>query len=125
MTSPIAFIARDCKTTSVWCDALSSSMPGEKFRTPPLLNVTKTAPYSHSGPVADLGDAIRFHVDPLALYDATRFTDAQRVEYYSSLKSWSREPLVGIALDNEEIDDLVAFLATLEYDSATQVEETD
>ncbi len=96
-----------------------------KFRTPPLLNVTKTAPYSHSGSVADLGDAIRFHVDPLALYNATRFSDAQRVEYYSALKSWSREPLVGIALDNEEIDDLVAFLATLEYDSATQVEETD
>ena len=96
-----------------------------KFRTPPLLNVTKTAPYSHSGSVADLGDAIRFHVDPLALYDATRFSDAQRVEYYSALKSWSREPLVGIALDNEEIADLVAFLATLEYDSATQVEETD
>lgn len=96
-----------------------------KFRTPPLLNVTKTAPYSHSGSVADLGDAIRFHVDPLALYNATRFSDAQRVEYYSALKSWSRETLVGIALDNEEIDDLVAFLATLEYDSATQVEETD
>lgn len=96
-----------------------------KFRTPPLLNVTKTAPYSHSGSVADLGDAIRFHVDPLALYDAARFSDAQRVEYYSALKSWSREPLVGIALDKAEIDDLVAFLATLEYDSATQVEETD
>lgn len=96
-----------------------------KFRTPPLLNVTKTAPYSHSGSVADLGDAIRFHVDPLALYNATRFSDAQRVEYYSALKSWSREPLVDTALDNDEINDLVAFLATLEYDSATQVEETD
>ncbi|THV12525.1 2-hydroxyacid dehydrogenase [Rhizobium rhizophilum] len=29
MTSPIAFIARDRETTSAWCDALSSSMPGE------------------------------------------------------------------------------------------------
>lgn len=75
--------------------------------------------------MADLANAIRFHVDPLALYNATRFSDAQRAEYYSALKSWSREHLVGIALDNDEIDDLVAFLATLEYDSATQVEETD
>lgn len=37
-----------------------------RFRTPPLWNVTKTAPYFHSGSVQRLEDAILLHVDPLA-----------------------------------------------------------
>ena len=36
-----------------------------RFRTPPLWNVTKTAPYFHSGSVQELEDAILLHVDPL------------------------------------------------------------
>jgi cytochrome c peroxidase len=32
-----------------------------KFRTPPLINVEKTAPYGHSGSVATLHEAIKFH----------------------------------------------------------------
>lgn len=96
-----------------------------KFRTPPLYNVTKTAPYSHSGSVATLADAIRIHVDPLAVYDPRMFTDVQRAEYYQALKGWSQEPLLGIALDEGEIEALVAFLATLEYDSVTPVRERD
>jgi cytochrome c peroxidase len=37
-----------------------------RFRTAPLWNVTKTAPYFHSGSVQRLEDAILLHVDPLA-----------------------------------------------------------
>ncbi|MHB0952502.1 MAG: His-Xaa-Ser system-associated MauG-like protein [Allorhizobium sp.] len=96
-----------------------------KFRTPPLYNVSKTAPYSHSGSVDNLADVIRIHVDPLAMYDPGKFTDVQRAEYYQALKAWSQEPLVGIAMDDDEVDALVAFLATLEYDSQTSVRETE
>lgn len=96
-----------------------------KFRTPPLFNVTKTAPYSHSGSVSTVADAIRIHVDPLAVYDPRKFTDVQRAEYYHALKVWSREPLAGIALDDDEIKALIAFLATLTYDSPLPVLERD
>jgi cytochrome c peroxidase len=40
-----------------------------RFRTPPLFNVAETAPYFHSGSVADLGAAIRAHVDPRVTLD--------------------------------------------------------
>ena len=36
-----------------------------KFRTTPLFNVEKTAPYGHSGSVATIEDAIAAHFDPL------------------------------------------------------------
>ena len=38
-----------------------------KFRTPPLFNVEKTAPYGHSGSVATIQEAIAAHFDPLRL----------------------------------------------------------
>lgn len=92
-----------------------------QFRTPPLYNVTRTAPYSHSGSVYDLGDAIRAHVDPLAIYDPQTMTGVQRAEFYERLKSWANEPLDGVYLASDEIDDLKAFLATLEYASGAAV----
>jgi len=96
-----------------------------RFRTPPLYNVTRTAPYSHSGSVYDLGDAIRAHVDPLAIYDPQVMTGVQRAEFYERLKSWSEEPIDGVYLAQDEIGTLKAFLGTLEYDSGASVVETD
>ncbi|TFF19975.1 methylamine utilization protein MauG [Jiella endophytica] len=96
-----------------------------RFRTPPLYNVTKTAPYSHSGAIADLGDAIRAHVDPLAIYDPRSMTGVQRADFYERLKAWSSEPISGVYLADDEIRDLEAFLKTLEYDSREPVAETD
>ncbi|AFL53321.1 putative methylamine utilization protein MauG [Sinorhizobium fredii USDA 257] len=96
-----------------------------RFRTPPLFNVSKTAPYSHSGSIMKLGDAIRVHVDPFAVYDPSRMSAVQRAEYYQALKVWSDEPLVGVTLDDAEIDALTAFLRTLEFDSASPVQVSD
>lgn len=96
-----------------------------RFRTPPLFNVSKTAPYSHSGSVMELADAIRVHIDPFAVYDPSRMSTVQRAEYYQSLKAWAREPLVGVTLDDQEIAALIAFLKTLEFDSASPVLVTD
>ncbi|PTW60585.1 cytochrome c peroxidase [Breoghania corrubedonensis] len=96
-----------------------------KFRTPPLYNVTKTAPYSHSGSLYKLGDAIRAHVDPLALYDPGSMTDIERTEFYARLKTWSGEPINALHLAEDEVAALEAFLATLEYDSLLSTIETD
>ncbi|WP_210213546.1 His-Xaa-Ser system-associated MauG-like protein [Sinorhizobium meliloti] len=96
-----------------------------RFRTPPLFNVSRTAPYSHSGSIMKLADAIRVHVDPFAVYDPSRMSAVQRAEYYQALKVWSDEPLVGVTLDDAEIDALTAFLRTLEFDSASPVQVSD
>jgi cytochrome c peroxidase len=96
-----------------------------RFRTPPLFNVSKTAPYSHSGSIMKLADAIRVHVDPFAVYDPSRMSAVQRAEYYQALKVWSDEPLVGVTLDDAEIDALTEFLRTLEFDSASPVQVSD
>ncbi|MBT0669174.1 methylamine utilization protein MauG [Novosphingobium profundi] len=85
-----------------------------KFRTPPLFNVSKTAPYSHSGSVATIHDAIVAHFDPLRLMDARKMTVRQRADIYARLGPASREPLPS-PLTDEEIGDLVSFLTTLNF----------
>jgi len=63
-----------------------------KFRTPPLINVTKTAPYSHSGAYPTLNKIIEAHVDPLAEFDGKNQTAIQRREFIAKLTKW-RETL--------------------------------
>lgn len=96
-----------------------------RFRTPPLYNVTKTAPYSHSGSVYSLEDAIRSHVDPLAVFPQLPSDPAQRSRFYEFLRQWAKEPIFGIHLDDAEIRQLASFLGTLEYESEFQVSEQD
>lgn len=91
------------------------------FRTPPLFNVSKTSPYSHSGSVVGLSDAIRAHVDPLIYYDPDTMSLRERADFYERLTLWANTPLKGIILDNEEIEEITAFLKTLEYSSTHKV----
>jgi len=86
------------------------------FRTPPLYNVTKTAPYSHSGVEPDLAGAIRAHVDPLAEIDTSRLSALDRAEVYQKIARWSQEPSYAVELSDAEIAELVAFLAALDFD---------
>ncbi|WP_420006524.1 His-Xaa-Ser system-associated MauG-like protein [Arenibacterium sp. LLYu02] len=86
------------------------------FRTPPLYNVTKTAPYSHSGVESDLGAAIRAHVDPLAAIDTSGLSALDRTEVYQKIARWSLEPSYAVELSDIEIAELVAFLTSLEFD---------
>ncbi len=95
------------------------------FRTPPLYNVTKTAPYMHSGSVDALSDAIRTHYDPLLFIDPKGMTGTERVDFYDRLKAWSHEPISGVVLDEEEVAAVVMFLATLSYVSDQKVEVVD
>jgi len=90
------------------------------FRTPPLYNVTKTAPYSHSGVEPDLAEAIRAHVDPLVRIDTSRLSSIDRTEVYQKIARWSEEPSYAVELDDRDIADLVAFLATLDFDKAPE-----
>lgn len=87
------------------------------FRTPPLYNVTKTAPYSHSGVEPELAEAIRAHVDPLARIDTSSLSSIDRTEVYQRIARWSQEPSYAVELADRDIADLVAFLATLDFDS--------
>lgn len=87
------------------------------FRTPPLHNVTRTAPYSHSGSVFSLADAIIAHFDPLRLIDSSTMSVRERADLYARLGPASREPLPSALTDNE-VAQLVAFLSMLEFEPA-------
>ncbi|WP_420607353.1 His-Xaa-Ser system-associated MauG-like protein [Novosphingopyxis sp.] len=84
------------------------------FRTPPLYNVTRTAPYSHSGSVARLEDAIAAHFDPLRLIQFDKMSVQERSAMYARLGPASRETLPS-ALTDDEVRQLAAFLAMLEF----------
>lgn len=84
-----------------------------KFRTPPLRNVTLTAPYFHNGSAATLGDALRQHFDPLYYADKYREDGAHQMNL-AQIDSISPILTMPPALSGAEIDALVAFLRTLE-----------
>lgn len=86
-----------------------------KFRTPPLFNVDKTAPYGHSGSVATLEEAVRVHFDPLPLIDSSTMAPLARHEYYKRLSAASDDILRIGFLSDEEVKDIAAFLRTLSF----------
>jgi cytochrome c peroxidase len=97
------------------------------FRTPSLRNVTLTAPYGHSGAYRDLRQFVEAHLEPstaIENYDRSEalfagytppkndwaaLDDANENTAIKSAVSWS-----GPKLADDEIDDLLAFLKTLE-----------
>lgn len=98
-----------------------------RFRTPSLRNVALTAPYGHNGAYPTLRGIIRHHLDPvtaLAVWDKSvaRLPDADWLAPFDFVAmddrrqvSWLRASIdiEPVALDENEIDDLVAFLETL------------
>ena len=103
-----------------------------RFRTPSLRNVTLTAPYGHNGTYRTLTGIIQHHLNPhqaLAKYDrsqvilpnlphlATRdwYALDDRLEMARFVENIGIQPL---SLTDQDIADLVAFLALLEDDSA-------
>jgi cytochrome c peroxidase len=83
------------------------------FRTPPLINVEKTAPYTHSGALADLPSVIRAHTDPLAGYNGAKRTPVQRREDLARLLAWQGASQLPEPLTEREVSSLVAFLRSL------------
>lgn len=84
-----------------------------KFRTPPLYDVINSAPYSHSGSVAKLRDAILVHTDPLAVRGIQEPSAAQRVQFYERLVAWAQSSTPKVVFTERELADLENFLGTL------------
>lgn len=86
-----------------------------KFRTPPLRNVTRTAPYFHDGSAPDLITAIRQHGLPLARareYDES----GDHLMSLELIESVSEILLVGGLANDREIELVAGFLNSLEDD---------
>ena len=83
-----------------------------QFRTPPLRNVTLTAPYFHSGAVATLEEAIALHLAPPdpSPYE-TEAEAARRASFSRTLRR-------GVVLSEGESASLLAFLQSLEDNHA-------
>jgi cytochrome c peroxidase len=94
------------------------------FRTPPLRNVTVTGPYLHNGAFANLKDVVLHHLDPqksLQQYDPNQLGPSLVDDYVSDEDTQtellaSLDPLLQNApvLTEEQLDDLLAFLGSLE-----------
>jgi len=85
-----------------------------KFRTPPLINVTRTGPWTHSGAISELGQTIRMHIDPLSDYTGTARTARQRREDLARLAVSLQSEDIPEPLSDGEIDDVIAFLQSVE-----------
>lgn len=85
-----------------------------KFKTPPLLMVSKTAPYGHNGMFSDLEDMVLHHINPVAMF--TNYTWSDDFEYlnYGKILS-SRDELLSYIdiLNKDEFNDLIEFLRAL------------
>ena len=85
-----------------------------RFRTPPLRNVTKTAPYFHDGSERTLKGAIERHLDPLST--ANNYNpNGSFAMTVKQINAISPILLPRIELSDREVNDLMAFLASLEY----------
>lgn len=84
-----------------------------KFRTSPLYNVSKTSPYGHSGSVRTLNEAVVAHYDPLSLVSSKKLDPLQRYELAKRI-SYSDSIAAISYLSNEDVDDVVSFLKTLD-----------
>ena len=100
------------------------------FRTPSLLNVAGTAPYTHTGAYLRLEDVIRHHLDPVKAvlnYDANKVEilnpgiDTQKIQpntlealikLYDDILN-NRTPLRPVRMTNQDVKDLAAFLRSL------------
>jgi cytochrome c peroxidase len=101
------------------------------FRTPPLRNVTLTAPYMHNGAYADLRAAVRHHLNPagsLTIYDATTLptsyqttVSAEPAVVADILKTLDARLAAPPVLTDAQLADLMAFLAALTSPSAADL----
>jgi cytochrome c peroxidase len=85
-----------------------------KFRTPPLIEVSKTSPYGHNGAFKTLHEVLIHHMNPIEFY--RKNSDYANADYFNIGKIISSRDKVlnAIDLNNEqEISQLISFLLTL------------
>ncbi len=101
------------------------------FRTPPLRNVSLTAPYFHSGAYDTLEDVIWHHAN--IVNSAENYDPASNLPpaYYSSVLpfDWARQGhsaapqlMKGLPLSQQDVQDLVAFLESLTDPAAANLD---
>ncbi len=101
-----------------------------RFRTPSLRNVTETGPYGHDGAYASLEAVVRHHLDPVAGLMAYDRVQAILPEL-AGAKDWvildapaevaliaAANELEPLALNDTEVAQILAFLATLKDDAS-------
>lgn len=121
--SDFAFHSIGVKESAAEIDGLSPDLgrslvtgqtsDGYKFRTPPLRNVTLTAPYFHNGCAPTLEAAIMRHIDPLIYADRYEASGhfAMSVEQIRAISP----VLIGkLSLSEDDVSAILAFLHTLE-----------
>jgi cytochrome c peroxidase len=86
-----------------------------KFRTPPLYNVAKTAPYGHSGSVATLEEAVVAHFDPLKLVNLSGMSPLERHEFYKRMTLAAETATTVGFLSERDMHDVVRFLQLLSF----------
>jgi cytochrome c peroxidase len=84
-----------------------------KFRTPPLRNVTLTAPYFHNGSASTLDEAIRQHLDPLTYADKYR-ESGEYMMNVDQINAISPILTTQVTLSKDEITALESFLMALQ-----------
>jgi len=86
-----------------------------KFRTAPLFNVEKTAPYGHSGSAATVEEAITAHFDPLKLVNTGALDPFTRHELYKRLALSEETARTVGYLSPDDVQKLTIFLRTLSF----------
>ena len=84
-----------------------------KFRTPPLLYVSQTAPYGHNGAFETLEDAVLFHINPIPYFLSHSWTSKSESFSYGSILSTRSDTLGYIELNESEMAEVISFLRAL------------
>lgn len=97
------------------------------FRTPTLLNTTATGPWGHAGGYTTLANAVRHHLNPQSALDNFDWTQLSpniqasnmvgntqlAIDKLQTNRAEGLPSLQNVDLDDQQFDDLMAFLATL------------
>jgi cytochrome c peroxidase len=126
-------IDKPCLSQAVPCLSQDQSQQFA-FRTAPLRNVSLTAPYMHNGAFSTLEAAVRHHLDPeesLRTYDPAQHLPADLQDTVQDDPNVLNQLLSTIApvtptetLNDEEYDDLLAFLTALTDPAAENFDTT-
>ncbi|GLQ30743.1 His-Xaa-Ser system-associated MauG-like protein [Litoribrevibacter albus] len=85
-----------------------------KFRTPPLLLVSKTSPYGHNGVFKDLESVVLFHINPISFLSDWSWSSDREFYKYGNVMSTRSELLGFIDIsDDDQFSDLMDFIRSL------------
>ena len=85
-----------------------------KFRTPPLIGVSQTAPYGHNGVFDTLEETVLFHANPIPFFIEKRWTSEREMLTYGKLLGARSDILGYIDLKSqEELAALIEYLKSL------------